>query len=256
MESIKPIETYYNGYRFRSRLEARWAVFFDALGVKYEYEPEGFQTPAGYYLPDFRVKCYGTRGAFESPLCPCEFCKHRKAEVGDCCYASPWSDFCELFSSMECYEKGSKYPEWIKTRDGHSGEVVECEKQNPKRPFDLWIEVKGKMTQQDKEKIESFSNGLRNPILIVHKIPNLGCATCSSDCESYARMNGFEIYPFNYHLIDGDCFAAYPAATKYGEFYLFGDDSNYINMEDVGRVEKAYTIARQARFEHGETPII
>jgi hypothetical protein len=157
---------------------------------------------------------------------------------------------------MECYEKGCKYPEWIKTRNGHSGEVVECEKQNPKRPFDLWIEVKGKMTQQDKEKIESFSNGLRNPILIVHKIPNLGCATCSSDCESYARMNGFEIYPFNYHLIDGDCFAAYPAATKYGEFYLFGDDSNYINMEDVGRVEKAYTIARQARFEHGETPRI
>ena len=39
---IKPIETYYNGYRFRSRLEARWAVFFDALGVPYEYEPEGF----------------------------------------------------------------------------------------------------------------------------------------------------------------------------------------------------------------------
>ena len=28
---IKAIETVYNGYRFRSRLEARWAVFFDAL---------------------------------------------------------------------------------------------------------------------------------------------------------------------------------------------------------------------------------
>ena len=27
---IKPIETHYKGYRFRSRLEARWAVFFDA----------------------------------------------------------------------------------------------------------------------------------------------------------------------------------------------------------------------------------
>lgn len=26
--SIKPIETIYNGYHFRSRLEARWAVFF------------------------------------------------------------------------------------------------------------------------------------------------------------------------------------------------------------------------------------
>lgn len=40
MSDIKPIETIYNGYRFRSRLEARWAVFFDALGVEYQYEPE------------------------------------------------------------------------------------------------------------------------------------------------------------------------------------------------------------------------
>jgi hypothetical protein len=52
--SIKPIETIYNGYRFRSRLEARWAVFFDALGVEYEYEPEGFELSDGTrYLPDF-----------------------------------------------------------------------------------------------------------------------------------------------------------------------------------------------------------
>lgn len=51
---IKPIETYYNGYRFRSRLEARWAVFFDAIGVEYEYEPQGFDLGDGlYYLPDF-----------------------------------------------------------------------------------------------------------------------------------------------------------------------------------------------------------
>lgn len=67
--SIKAIETVYNGYRFRSRLEARWAVFFDALNIHYEYEPEGFElgkksqflyvspeeedTELGRYLPDF-----------------------------------------------------------------------------------------------------------------------------------------------------------------------------------------------------------
>lgn len=50
---IKPIETYYNGYRFRSRLEARWAVFFDAAGIKYQYEPEGFEHDGVTYLPDF-----------------------------------------------------------------------------------------------------------------------------------------------------------------------------------------------------------
>ena len=51
---IKPIETYYNGYRFRSRAEARWAVFFDAAGISYQYEPEGLKLSDGtLYLPDF-----------------------------------------------------------------------------------------------------------------------------------------------------------------------------------------------------------
>lgn len=57
---IKPIETVYNGYHFRSRLEARWAVFFDAAGVKYEYEPEGFELEDGTkYLPDFYLPTFG-----------------------------------------------------------------------------------------------------------------------------------------------------------------------------------------------------
>lgn len=54
MSEIKPIETFYNGYRFRSRLEARWAVFFDAACLEYEYEPEGYTLANGEkYLPDF-----------------------------------------------------------------------------------------------------------------------------------------------------------------------------------------------------------
>lgn len=64
--TIKAIETEYNGYRFRSRLEARWAVFFDAAGIKYEYEPEGFEIEfddsrirylPDFFLPDFGVYC-------------------------------------------------------------------------------------------------------------------------------------------------------------------------------------------------------
>lgn len=52
--TIKAIETRYKGYRFRSRLEARWAVFFDALGIEWQYEPEGFELSDGTrYLPDF-----------------------------------------------------------------------------------------------------------------------------------------------------------------------------------------------------------
>lgn len=55
---IQPIETHYNGYRFRSRLEARWAVFFDSLGVKYEYEYEGYAFDGFQYLPDFYLPDY------------------------------------------------------------------------------------------------------------------------------------------------------------------------------------------------------
>lgn len=50
----RALETPYKGYRFRSRLEARWAVFMDAITVEWEYEPEGFNLGrAGFYLPDF-----------------------------------------------------------------------------------------------------------------------------------------------------------------------------------------------------------
>lgn len=54
MAEIKAIETKYKGRRFRSRLEARWAVFLDFLKVEWAYEKEGFDLgDAGYYLPDF-----------------------------------------------------------------------------------------------------------------------------------------------------------------------------------------------------------
>lgn len=61
MPDLKPIETVYNGYRFRSRLEARWAVFFDTLGIRYEYEKEGYDLGGEWYLPDFWLpdfKCW------------------------------------------------------------------------------------------------------------------------------------------------------------------------------------------------------
>ena len=52
--SIQPIPTKYNGYSFRSRLEARWAYFFDLIDLPYVYEPQPYRCgPTGGYLPDF-----------------------------------------------------------------------------------------------------------------------------------------------------------------------------------------------------------
>lgn len=53
---MQAIQTFYKGYHFRSRLEARWAVFFDALDLDWQYEIEGFQLNDGtMYLPDFKI---------------------------------------------------------------------------------------------------------------------------------------------------------------------------------------------------------
>ncbi|NET47948.1 MAG: hypothetical protein F6K09_04310 [Merismopedia sp. SIO2A8] len=73
---LKAIETRYQGCIFRSRLEARWAVFFDALDIPWEYEKEGYDLgEAGWYLPDFwlpQQQCFfevkGTVADFPSKL--------------------------------------------------------------------------------------------------------------------------------------------------------------------------------------------
>ena len=60
--TIKAIETFYRGYRFRSRLEARWAVFFEECNLDFQYEPEGLEITLTHrrikYLPDFWLE-YG-----------------------------------------------------------------------------------------------------------------------------------------------------------------------------------------------------
>lgn len=50
---IQPLPTPYGGFVFRSRTEARWAVFLDELGVKWDYEREAYDCSGQNYLPDF-----------------------------------------------------------------------------------------------------------------------------------------------------------------------------------------------------------
>lgn len=49
--------TVFGGVTFRSRLEARWAVFFARLGLEWQYEPRAYTTESwsGRYTPDFRL---------------------------------------------------------------------------------------------------------------------------------------------------------------------------------------------------------
>lgn len=47
------LPSYYGETLFRSRLEARWAAYFDLIECPWQYEPEGFALPEGNYCPDF-----------------------------------------------------------------------------------------------------------------------------------------------------------------------------------------------------------
>jgi hypothetical protein len=55
VNAIKAIPTLYRGTQFRSRLEARWAIFFDLCRIPWEYEPVKINTGYGNYIPDFRI---------------------------------------------------------------------------------------------------------------------------------------------------------------------------------------------------------
>ena len=50
--SFTPHPTTYKGIRFRSRLEAKWAAFFDQIAWPWEYEPFDL----GAWSPDFLIK--------------------------------------------------------------------------------------------------------------------------------------------------------------------------------------------------------
>jgi len=218
--AIKPIETVYKGYRFRSRLEARWAVFFDSLGVKYEYEPEGFRCSDGSaYLPDFRVMCHGSRGD---------------------CLDSSWPLYIEVKGQMD---------------EASAKKIKEFSFYNAWKDF-VWPEFGDPERDKKKKAWEEEQKRYHYPLLIVSDIPYVmqpDDVINSDVTHGYDNM-GFDLCPFNYETVDGDYFAAYPAADKQGRFYLMGDDSSYVNREDQPRIMRAYQKARQARFEYGECP--
>ena len=124
---IKPIETFYNGYRFRSRLEARWAVYFDALAVKYQYEPQGYKLCDGvYYLPDFylpdmetyvEIKPIGSEGCYKDAMEKLELLCLGTEKFGLFCVGDPFDNIIRLFgmtTTKENISLGWNSAEFIK----------------------------------------------------------------------------------------------------------------------------------------------
>lgn len=67
---IKAIPTKYLGTTYRSRLEAKWAVFFHALEIAFDYEAQSLKLEDGTpYMPDL----YFPQIRYFAEIKPCDF---------------------------------------------------------------------------------------------------------------------------------------------------------------------------------------
>ena len=176
---MKAIRTEWNGYEFRSRLEARWAVVFTALRISYEYEPEGYRLDDGAcYLPDFLL--------------------HDIVGIGD-----------------------------------------------------LYVEVKGRMTEADRHKIEQFSR--HKPIYVVGDIPYTNTIkACWNQGIHDASLKSKTDHFFSFKYVDGRDIPAYIGIYNNGKAGLF--DVNTAAYAHEWVMNAAFMAAKSAHFEHGERP--
>lgn len=79
-QAIAAIPTIYKGRQYRSRLEARWAAFFDLLDWSVEYEPCDFNG----WIPDFVINGAETVYVEVKPVSQFPEDVARKLEVSGC----------------------------------------------------------------------------------------------------------------------------------------------------------------------------
>jgi len=223
MSKIKPIQTRYKGYLFRSRLEARWAVFFDALGIKWEYEPEGYDLGVdGWYLPDFWLPEFRVFVEIKRDNKSKHNCDAFMEAVGPIllCVGTPGDTLCTLYTHED-------------TRGGGGSSNFKC----------LFVSA-----WSYKEVIAISSVPLKTPF------PEPLIKLVILDTEFYSRK--LVSYPlddapsnrvillrdmFTYQDVIGNCFEKERETLR-----IYYKDKEY---------QTACMAARSARFEFGENPV-
>jgi hypothetical protein len=276
---IKPIETLYRGYRFRSRLEARWAVFFDAAGIRWRYEEQGYDLrgvvlpnePGGleqaqglytkenpgvasdeelprWYLPDFylpKQRCWVEVKARRPSRTEAEKMArlvwgHRDSGYGDSAYI-----FWDLRPPKEL--QGSTSKETM--RNVHQSALGARVIESPFEPFAAFPpDEKDELALLRMWMIQCFHLG------IDHNDVNHGPAvTVDFDyqwCEC-PRCGFLGITSYgNARLLKCGCLVE--SAAERESLSLI--DRAPVYTDDSPRLMAAYMAARQARFEHGEHP--
>ena len=215
MSNARAIQTVYNGYRFRSRLEARWAVFFDALGIRYEYEPEGFELDDGTrYLPDFYLPDINGGTYVEV-----------KGQMDD-----------KSYRKVQAFWKEGDRPLYVL-----GGLPTQAELDND----DMYGYVN--------RYANCFEYGMRGsdwPYLFC-VCPACGKVGLEFDGRGWRVCGGHadvDLAAETYRDRDGVVRRLMHPEVKGWRF----DDKGY--SWNQGKLASAYNIARQSRFEHGETP--
>lgn len=227
---LKAIETVYDGYRFRSRLEARWAVFFKTLGIKYEYEKEGYNLDGVYYLPDFWLpeqKCWVEIKGQEPTREEHEKCfKLMK-------HANPKSK--QNTENIASYEKrvflfagDIPLPDEQGSKSCWSAYGYHCAESSYLLAFCGWVECPFCC------KVDITAGGT---------IDDLSCRCV----KKYIRIEAIEDI-----LGDTFCRANPELNVKYMDKVYMRKRHAFLFWGDTPRLVAAYTAARQARFEHGE----
>ncbi len=235
-DNPKSIETIYNGYRFRSRLEARWAVFFDMLGIKYEYEKEGFDLDGTWYLPDFWLtqwECW----AEIKPNVPSEQegrkCCALAKETGYTClllYGQPWSSvvthgYGDAGNPLERIDFYYGWQSWDyrflilegNSLDPYKAVSIDSFFLDPVSP-----DAPGEIITPTVQGLDA------NIFAICRRCPAVNFMTFDQ-CYGALQVSG-------YGSMEKCC------------------DSEREPLANHPRLIKAYIAARQARFEHGESP--
>lgn len=228
MTALAPIPTRYAGCHFRSRLEARWAVFFDALQIAWRYEPEGFIGWYGeaylpdFYLPEIHVDIgetihYGTYVEVKGTDDALRSDGHR---IGSCIdyHASPLSEAGLLL--LGDVPRGEGWVTLHSFLDWHKGVQVSLARFGDHTMWDGddWRNV-GSLTGAPRPLTDlQFWNENTS-----ENVPNL------------ASVESMEVDPPTYRRGAG-------GVRRYWDA-----------PEAAGRIAYAYQRARSARFEHGES---
>jgi len=88
--TVTAIPTKYEGVVFRSRMEARFAKWCNSWGIKWLYEPEGYEFDGNRYLPDFYLPESDTLVEVKPIIAKEETFKIKK--LMDCLGANDWQE--------------------------------------------------------------------------------------------------------------------------------------------------------------------